>query len=249
MFGYFILTPILQDVKALMRRLPFVERFLRAHFLKEDLILDGVKLPFKFAEAISVFLTMTGESEIILLKFLFHNISAINKIQGMLKSDEKSKKHISMLHDKFVDYAVKQNGMGHTTSPDHTLLPADYKYFGTDNNYDNMKYFMKFNPFFAASLRSNGDTFEVDPFGKLGDTYMSNLLKCLDVTQPRVAAVFDANMVCVSLKVYSVKNPDVELKEYTAEKAATLLLFQCSYYAQLIHATTHVRLSSLSQSL
>ena len=99
-----------------------------------------------------------------------------------------------------------------------------------------------------ASLRSGPNmTFEIDPFGVRGTTYFSQLTACLKNSVPRVRAVFDSQMNIVSLQV--LDSTGRLLRGYTKEKAATLLLYQCSYYAQNIHASTHVSEERKMQNL
>ena len=83
-------------------------------------------------------------------------------------------------------------------------------------------------------------SFEIDPFGKSGVTFMSRMIACLDDRVPRVEASFDGDMNLIDMKVFNATNPTVELTGFDKQSAATALLYQCSYYAQNIHATTHV---------
>ena len=129
-----------------------------------------------------------------------------------------------------------KNYVNFTIRPD---LPSDYMHFGNNVNYQNVPYIFKTNSFFMASLRSGpNNTFEIDPFGMRGKTYFSQLTACLKSSVPRVRAVFDSKMNIISLQVFDSSGRSV--RGFSDEKAATLLLYQCSYYAQNIHTSTHV---------
>jgi hypothetical protein len=235
---YSVLTPVLSQAEKVLRRIPFVESLLKKFVFQKALILDDVQLPIEYSESISTFLTLTGTSQFSILKFLAANAGDLLSIGGLNKTDPKTFAKFEEFHQDYVNYAIKPRGPFDISN----TLPEDYKYFGNGNNLENTPYFFKTNPFFTASLRSNDDTtFVVDPFGKFGTTYMSEIVACLDVSVPFVEATFSSDMQLLDMKVYNKTNPNDEIQGYSRELAATALLYQCSYYAQNVHATTHVR--------
>jgi hypothetical protein len=171
------------------------------------------------------------------VKFLATSSKNIADIKGQVKTDASSVNEFNEFHRDYVNYAIKPNSPFDIAN----TLPEGYKYFGNGDNFKNLPYFMKTNPFFTASLRSKaGAGFEIDPFGKSGETPMSMMISCLDDRVPRVEASFDAEMNLISMKVFSATDPNKELTGFDSKMVATALLYQCSYYAQNIHATTHV---------
>lgn len=232
---YSLLIPTIERFERIVRRLPFMELFV-LQFLKEDLVFKGVRLPLEGNEFLSSFLSLTGTSQFTVVKFLRTSAGNINNIDGKEKADAKSAAVFSDFHKDYVSYAITPNNQFDIAN----TLPEGYKYFGNGDNFKNLPYFMKTNPFFAASLRSKGSGFEIDPFGKSGETMMSQITACLGDKVPRVEASFDADMNLIGMKVFSAKDPNVELTGFDKKTAASALLYQCSYYAQNIHATTHV---------
>ena len=232
---YSLLHPLLMVVENFARQSSFVEGIVRTFVLKQNLIFPGVHLPNQYSESVSNFLTLTGTSQLVIVQFLASTVTRIGSIVGMSKDDEKSVKAFNDLHGEFVDFAIKKQGPFATSN----TLPEDYMYFGNGSNYANLPFFLRTNPFFTASLNSVSDkSFEIDPFGK---SDMAELISCLHDSVPRVAATFDLQMNLKTIKVYNASDPKIELTNYNKEEAATALLYQCSYYAQNIHATTHVR--------
>jgi hypothetical protein len=198
---------------------------------QQDLVFDGVSLPVDFSSSVDYFPALTTEAAAVTAQFVSNNTPTIMSIIGMKKSDPMALKVFTDVHKNYVDSTIKPN------------LSCDYSYFGNNENYLNAPYVFKANSLYLASLRSGPNmTFEIDPFGKSGTSYFSQLTACLSNTVPRVSATFDSKMNIVSLKVYNATDPGTELTGYTKEKAATLLLYQCSYFAQNVHAVTHVSL-------
>ena len=235
---YSVLLPVLSQAENAVRKVPFVEGLLKRFVFQKALIFDDVILPMEYSESISTFLTLTGTSQFSIIKFLAASVKDILSIGGLNKTDPKTIEKFEDFHRDYVNYAIKPRGPFDISN----TLPEDYKYFGNGNNLDSTPYFFKTNPFFTASLRSNDDsTFVVDPFGKFGTTYMSEIVSCLDDSIPRVEATFNSDMQLTDIKVFNKTNPNDEIQGYSKELAATALLYQCSYYAQNIHATTHVR--------
>ena len=201
--------------------------FLTVTSFKQNLVLDGVSLPVNFSSSTEFFPALTAQSKLVTGTFYVQNVPYLNSIVGKNKTDPQ----VTAVFEKYL-----KNYVNFTIKPD---LPTDYLYFGNNVNYQNAPYIFKTNSFFMASLRSGPNkTFEIDPFGKRGTTYFSQLTACLKNSVPRVSAVFDFKMNIISLQVYD--STGRLLRGFSDEKAATLLLYQCSYYAQNIHASTHV---------
>ena len=201
--------------------------FLTGTSFKQNLILDGVSLPVDFSYSAAFFPALTAQSRNVTATFFAQNVPYFTSIVGKNKSDPQ----VTAVFEKYL-----KNYVNFTIKPD---LPSDYMHFGNNVNYQNVPYIFRTNSFFMASLRSGPNmTFEIDPFGKRGVTYFSQLTACLKSSVPRVSAVFDSKMNIVSLQVYDSSGRIS--RGFSDEKAATLLLYQCSYYAQNIHTSTHV---------
>ena len=232
-----ILAPLLSIIERILRKIPFVEYLIRKYILKKNLVLPGVKLPLDVKSSINNFLTLTGTSQYMVVKFVASSLSDIGSIVGKPKNDAKSVEIFEEFHRDYVKFAIEPSGPFAVAN----ALPADYRYFGDGVNFDNLPYFFKTNPFFIASVKSNSDsTFEIDPFGEAGITHFSEVTSCLAKHVPRVKATFDSKMNLMSMRVLDARDPTKEVTGISQERAATLLLYQCSYYAQNIHATTHV---------
>ena len=232
---YSLLVPAIGALERFVRSIPFAESVIRIILFKKQLVLKTVKLPLDDSEFLTSFLTLTGTSQFSIVKFFATSVG-IGGIVNKVKTDASSKEEFDKFQEDYVNYAIKPKGPFDIAN----TLPKEYKYFGNGDNFKNLPYFMKTNPFFATSLRSKGSGFEIDPFGKSGKTFMSRLIACLDDRVPRVEASFDGDMNLIDMKVFNATNPTVELTGFDKQKAATALLYQCSYYAQNIHATTHV---------
>ena len=201
--------------------------FLTVTSFKQNLILEGVSLPVNFSYSAAFFPALTAQSRNVTATFFAKNVPYFTSIVGKNKTDPQ----VTAVFEKYL-----KNYVNFTINPD---LPTDYMHFGNNVNYQNVPYIFKTNSFFMASLRSGPNmTLEIDPFGKRGTTYFSQLTACLRNSVPRVSAVFDFKMNILNLQVYD--STGRLLRGFSNEKAATLLLYQCSYYAQNIHASTHV---------
>lgn len=236
-----IIAPLLNIVEKFVRKVPFVEYLVRKFILKKNLILPGVRLPLDAGSSINNFLTLTGTSQYLVVKFVASSLADVASIVGKTKDDPKTVEIFEEFHRDYVKFAVEPSGPFAVAN----TLPEDYRYFGNGVNLDNLPFFFKTNPFFIASVKAKPDsTFEIDPFGENGSTYFSEVVSCLSDKVPRVKATFDSMMNLVEMRVFNASNPSKEIEGISKERAATLLLYQCSYYAQNVHATTHVRHST-----
>jgi hypothetical protein len=200
---------------------------------QQNLVLDGVSLPVDWSSSVNYFPALTAQSALVTAQFLGNNSATILSIVGKKKSDPQTKKIFEGLQKAYVDFTIPQN------------LPAGYLYFGNGDDLKNLPYMLKTNAFFMAAVRSGPNkTFEIDPFGNKGSTYFSQLTACLKNTVPRVSGTFDPLLNVLNLKVYNSSDPTTELTGYTQEQAATYLLYQISYFAQNVHASTHVSCES-----
>jgi hypothetical protein len=203
--------------------------------LPANLILEGVSLPVNFSSSVNYFPALTAQSAQVTGTFFANNTVYLSRLVGMNKSDPLATAIFEEYLENYVDLTIVPK------------LPSDYLYFGNNDNYEIVPYIFKTNSFFMPSLRSGpNNTFEVDPFGKRGVTYFSQLTALLKSSVPRVKAIFDSKMNIVSLKVYN--SSGTVIKGVTQEKAATLLLYQCSFFAQNIHTSAHVRNESIKQN-
>ena len=220
---------------ALICAVAFFSCFSLGSSFQQNLILEGVSLPVNFSSSVNYFPALTAQSALVTGTFFANNSVYWARLIGMNKSDP-------LVTTIFEEYL--QNYVDFTIVP---KLPSDYLYFGNNNNYENVPYIFKTNSFFMPSLRSGrNNTFEVDPFGKRGPTHFSQFTALLKNSVPRVRATFDSEMNIVSLKVYN--SSGTPINGVTKEKAATLLLYQCSFFAQNIHTTAHVSNESIIQN-
>ena len=201
---------------------------------QQNLILEGVSLPVNFSSSVSYFPALTAQSALVTGTFFANNSVYWERLTGMNKSDPTATAIFKEYLQNYVDLTIVPK------------LPSDYLYFGNNNNYENVPYVFKTNSFFMPSLRSGpNNTFEIDPFGKRGITYFSQFTALLKSSVPRVKAIFDSKMNIVNLKVYNSSGTLIE--GVTKEMAATLLLYQCSFFAQNIHTSAHVSNESIIQ--
>lgn len=195
---------------------------------QKNLVLDGVSLPVDITPSLGYFPALFAESAANVDGFLSRYGNDILGIIGKNKTDPATQKVFEDLHQHYVDLKIK---------PD---LPAGYLFFGDNKNYEIAPYMFKTNAFFISLLRSGPNmTLEIDPFGKRGATYFSQLTALLTNKQPRVSATFDSSMNFIKLAVFNATTKKV-IPGYTKEQAATLLLYQCSFAAQNVHVTSHV---------
>lgn len=205
---------------------------------QQNLVLDGVSLPVDITPAADYYPAQSAKFDSYGKQFFGNHTPEIFSVIGMSKTDPATLKIFDNLHRYYVDLKIR---------PD---LPDGYSFFGENKNYENAPYMLKSNAFFFPTLRSGPNmTFEVDPFGKSGTTYFSQLTACLTIKQPRVSATFDSQMNIIKLKVYNATNPNKALTGYTREQAATLLLYQCLYTAQTVHIAEHVSIHAGSYNL
>ena len=219
---------------ALTWAVAFFSCFSLGSSFQQNLILEGVSLPVNFSSSVSYFPTLTAQSALVTGTFFANNSVYWERLTGMNKSDPTATAIFKEYLQNYVDLTIVPK------------LPSDYLYFGNNNNYENVPYVFKTNSFFMPSLRSGpNNTFEIDPFGKRGITYFSQFTALLKSSVPRVKAIFDSKMNIVNLKVYNSSGTLIE--GVTKEMAATLLLYQCSFFAQNIHTSAHVSNESIIQ--
>ena len=220
---------------ALICAVAFFSCFSVGSSFQQNLILEGVSLPVDFSSSVDYFPALTAQSALVTETFFANNDIYLARLIGMNKTDPLSTMIIEEYLGNYVNLTIVPK------------LPSDYLYFGNNNNYQNVPYVFKTNSFFMPSLISGpNNTFEVDPFGKRGITYFSQFTACLKSSVPRVRAIFDPEMNIVSLNVYN--SSGTLIKGVTKEKAATLLLYQCAFFAQNIHASAHVSNESIIQN-
>ena len=196
---------------------------------QQNLVYEGVSVPVDWSFSTTFFPNLTLEASEVTRRFNVAYGSLSLALVGKNKTDPATK----TLFDKYNEGYIKT-----TIQP---LLPKGYLHFGNGDDLANLPHVLKTNVFFMASLRSgpNG-TLQIDPFGRRGSTHFSKFTACLQSSVPRVSATFDSEMSVMDMKVYSSLDPKIELTGYTLQQKALLLLYQCSYYAQNIHATLHV---------
>jgi len=182
-------------------------------------------------------LYLTGSSSIKIGKFGLDTILALNKVVGkdkLLSNKTSNFKALSEVHNLYAEKIIKKGRVR------NSFLPDDYNYFGVDDGIGNLRAMLKYNPFFANALTTTSSGFEIDPYGKT--TQFTTFTSSFNDNVPRVVAQFDKNLNVKSLKAYTGKTlkDRVEVKTYSENEKAYLLLFTLLYSGQNIHATTHV---------
>jgi hypothetical protein len=216
---------------ALIHTVVFLSCIVSGSSFQQNLVLEGISLPVNVTPSLAYFPTLSAETDSNVSTFFKNYGSDIQGLAGKSKTDPATLKLFDDIHQHYVDFKI---------IPD---LPNGYQFFGNNKNYENAPYLFRTNPFFFTTLRSGpGNTFEIDPFGKRGTTYFSQLMSCLSNTLPRVCATFDNDMNIIKMKVFNATNPKKELTQYTKEQAATFLLYQSAYFGQNMHANSHVRI-------
>lgn len=196
---------------------------------EQKLIFDGMSLPVDWNFTTKFFPNLTFAAASVTTQFNVAYIPLSVATIGKNKTDPTTK----MLYSKYQEGYIKTAIL--------TPFPEGYLHFGDGDDFANLPHLLKNNVFFMASVISaSNKTFKIDPFGKRGQTYFSQFIANLKFTVPRVSATFDSEMNVINMKVYSSLNPNTELTGYSLQKKAVLLIYQCSYYAQNIHASVHV---------
>ena len=196
---------------------------------QQKLIFDGMSLPVDWNFTTQFFPNLTIEAAAVTFRFNSAYLPLSVAVIGKNKTDPMTNALFAKYTDGYIKTAIQ------------TPVPKGYLHFGDGDDLANLPLVMKTNTFFMASIRSGPNrTFEVDPFGKRGSTYFSKFISCLKFTVHRVSATFDSKMNVIDMKVYSSLDPNTELTGISMQKKAVLLIYQCSYYAQNIHASVHV---------
>ena len=150
-----------------------------------------------------------------------------NSLVGKLKSD--CAKVFTKLHDQY-----RQTVLEH-----ETLLPPDYKFFGTGNNVENLQLLLQNNPFYASALTINpSGNFVVNTIG-VKESYYSRLIAALDKSYPRVNAVFNSKLELTSFQYFDDSGSPVETSK-TKSEAAGDVAYLLTYYSECVHALIHV---------
>ena len=141
--------------------------------------IDGVHLPldseFVNFQSFKSLVTLTGESQVDLAKWLVSSKVPIAQVDGVSKD---AKDAIKPVHDVFKYELIKNKDK----------LPNDYQYFGSGDNVNNLCYFAKNNPFFASTLiAKKGEKGEVQyqinsytPPGKSFESFFGEAVTTLD---------------------------------------------------------------------
>ena len=150
-----------------------------------------------------------------------------NSLVGKLKSD--CAKVFTKLHDQY-----RQTVLEH-----ETLLPPDYKFFGTGNNIENLQLLLQNNPFYASALTINpSGNFVVNTIG-VKESYYSRLIAALDKSYPRVNAVFNSKLELTSFQYFDDNGSPIETSK-TKSEAAGDVAYLLTYYSECVHALIHV---------
>ena len=196
---------------------------------QSDLIIPGVHLPpteiLSNYQRIQLLFDNSLKSNDDQISWLAKSTRTINKIEGVPKNLPNALKDIQ---DLFIQYII----------PNKQMLPADYKYFGSNSNKQNLPLFLASNPFFASALRnSKNGNFEVISKNTNKDdeeTFFSRLVGTLDESYLRVNAEFDENMKLISITAVNGKLDKSE------EQLCDALMFLLFFYSEVFHAIVHV---------
>jgi hypothetical protein len=128
------------------------------------------------------------------------------------------------------------------------FLPKDYNYFGVYDGVGTMEAFLKYNPYIGASLNAKVSWlfgwltgFEINPY--YDDSLFSKFVADLTDDIPRVVVKLDCQLKVTEMKVYLGKTLETRRDVthlYSKDDMAYMALYQILYYAQNIHASTHV---------
>jgi len=152
----------------------------------------------------------------------------INKIIG--KSKDTDGEEVSSL---------AQNGflsLLKWTNPAGAKVPKGYARFADDNAVETLEHFLRSNPFFAASLVSDGSGYAIK--SKDRSNRFSSVISVMDPTLDLVDAQFDSKL---RLTKISYVGKGRELKEKTdINLAAAKLCWNLLLVAETIHVTLHI---------
>lgn len=186
----------------------------------------------------------TGTSSLEIVETVLKAKPLLRKVVGKPKRDL----------DGFIDYEAF-NAAYNTYVTDscfnrvgNEFLPKDYHYFGVYDGVGTMEAFLKYNPYIGASLNAKVSSlfgwltgFEIDPYD---DSLFSKFVADLTDDIPRVVVKLDCQLKVTEMKVYIGKTletrRDVTHLYSKKDDIAYMALYQILYYAQNIHASTHV---------
>jgi hypothetical protein len=144
---------------ALIHTVVFLSCIAEGSSFQQNLALEGVSLPVNFTLSLAYFPALSAETASNVSMFFANYGSDIACLAGKSKTDPATLKLFDDVQQHFLNIKIV---------PD---LPAGYKFFGDNKNYENALYFFRTNSFFFTTLRSGpGNAFEIDPFGKCGTT-------------------------------------------------------------------------------
>jgi len=126
------------------------------------------------------------------------------------------------------------------------FLPKDYNYFGIYDGVGTLEAFMKYNPYFGATMIALSTMglltgFIVDPYAD--NTLFSSLVADLTTDVPRVVVYLDTKLRVTEMKVFVGKTLETRQDVshiYSTDDKAYMALYQMIFFGQSIHASTHV---------
>lgn len=149
-----------------------------------DVYLPEDKSLFKGANFLSNLFDLTGISSIEILNFnMKGGAKAALAVRGKSKSDPTV---FDDFHSNFVENIIQHKH----------LLPDGYKFFGSNNNVENLNLFIKHNPFAASALSKVGEKIAIVSMGdSAGPTsWFKRAVDLLDDSYPRVVATFSDDL-------------------------------------------------------
>jgi len=202
-----------------------------------ELCLPDVNLPdksiLKDKDLFANLKSLTVISSVDLIRFGTVALPITNKMKGKKKKNNAGGL-LTDLHNYYIDSVVEHKD----------LLPEGYKYFGNNNNVENLKPMLQNNAFYASALvcKSGSSTFAVNSVetGNGPKSWYSMLVSALEDSYPRINAVFSSTMDLLSFDVVDPVTGKNIKSSKTKEEAAGDLLYTMTFYTEAFHALIHV---------
>jgi len=208
-----------------------------------DTLFPNIKQPpeLRKGQAKDELVYTTGTSSLSIVDFVLKVRPLLQKAVG------KPKRFL----DGTIDYTAYKDALDLYTNDDcfnrigNEYLPKNYNYFGIYDGVGTMEAFLKYNPYIGASLKAKVllgvlTEFEIDPYA---DSLFSSFVADLTEDVPRVVVKLNRKLKVTEMKVYLGKTLETRKDVshlYSNNDKAYMALYQILYYAQNVHASTHV---------
>lgn len=176
-----------------------------------------------------------GAPTVMLLGYIGQTIGMFTKIGGIPRNASAENNLFQTLQDEYISDHIHHKGM----------LPADYKYFGTQDHKTNLKLFLQNNGLFTSALQETRDSsdgqvyLDLKSYLDVGEEPKSWYTKIIgsmhNAEIPKVNARYDQdmNLVFMKLEGATLTNED-DIQRYSS-----CLVYCLVYYASAIHTMQH----------